>query len=163
LVDTNNCGDASISLYDGGGYYFIYVQTESGNKLYYQDGTFYCSDAPGYSCRTLYRLTNADLVWNCSGKNTFKKNQPTAASNLIKVDNFNMYPNPASNKVNIDLPDASIYEVNLMNISGKVMKQLKTGIDAKIVELNINDLPKGIYLVELKNDSNSNIQKLVIE
>jgi len=76
---------------------------------------------------------------------------------------FNIYPNPTTTKAFIDLPVQSYYQINLMDISGKVIKQLKPNKDETTIEMNVSDLPAGIYLVELKNASNHMLQKLVIE
>jgi len=43
------------------------------------------------------------------------------------------------------------------------MKQAKTEIYESIIELNVDDLPKGIYLVEVKNETGNLVQKLIIE
>jgi len=162
LIDTNNCGNTSVSLFSGGSYYFVYVQSASGNRLYYQDGTFYCEDGPGYSCLSLYNLTNTASVWNCGGGISTKK-QSTNISNLILKEDFKIYPNPTTGKVFINLLDANNYQIKLMDISGKVMEQLETKMDESIIEMNVNNLPKGIYLVVLKNELNSSIQKLIIK
>jgi len=50
-----------------------------------------------------------------------------------------------------------------MDISGKVVKQIETVPDITTVEFDVSNLPKGIYLVELKNEANSQIQKLIVE
>ncbi len=74
LVDQNNCEGTSINVYDQGTYVFIYIQTANGGNLYLGDGTFYCSDSPGFSCVTAYGLGAASDTWNCGdtsgGENT---------------------------------------------------------------------------------------------
>lgn len=65
LVNENNCTSENIIVYDAGGYNFINVQTSTTSSLYYQDGTFYCQDAPGYSCVNAYRLSNVADMWSC--------------------------------------------------------------------------------------------------
>lgn len=50
-----------------------------------------------------------------------------------------------------------------MNIAGKVMKEIQTSINQKTAEVNVQNLPKGIYLIELKNGRRRNIQKLIID
>jgi len=45
---------------------FIHIKWANGNgSLYFQDGTFYCSDAPGYSCLNLYNLTEPINSFTC--------------------------------------------------------------------------------------------------
>jgi len=110
----------------------------------------------------LYSLTNPEFVWNCGGFISAKK-QNTITSEFTLKEDFKIYPNPTTNKTFIELPSKSAYEINLMDISGNIIKQLETELEATTCELNVSDIPKGMYLVELKNELSSHIQKLVIE
>lgn len=47
----------------------------------------------------------------------------------------------------------SVYQINLTNILGKIMKQLRMNKDETIMDVNVNDLPKGKYIAELKMNS----------
>jgi len=85
------------------------------------------------------------------------------SSYKTKNTSFNMYPNPTSKNVFIDIPDEAVYQISLTNISGKVVKLLETKMDENIIQMSVSDLPKGMYLVELKNASNQMLQKLIIE
>jgi len=162
LVDPNNCSGESITVYDTGNYNFIYIQTPTSNRLYFENGAFYCEDAPGYSCISLYNLSNVVSVWNCGGANSLKK-QNTITSNLKLKEEFKIYPNPTSGKVFIDLPDESFTQINLMDISGKVINQIENNEYQTTIEMNVSDVPKGIYLVQLKNKQTQQLQKLIIE
>lgn len=66
LVNQNNCNNETITVYDAGSYNFIHIQNDSNGDLYYQNGTFYCSDAPGYSCVSAYNLSLVDDSWICN-------------------------------------------------------------------------------------------------
>ena len=65
LVDPSNCKDEKISVYEQGAFNFIYIETGSGNNLYFEDGTFYCPESPELDCRNAYRLTNLVATWTC--------------------------------------------------------------------------------------------------
>jgi len=65
LVDSNNCSNESITVYDAGAYDFLFIETATSASLYYQNGTFYCKDIPGYSCVEAYRLNNVSTTWLC--------------------------------------------------------------------------------------------------
>jgi len=86
-----------------------------------------------------------------------------AGINSQNLPSFNVYPNPATRKVFIDFLGQSIEQINLMDISGKVMRQIETEATERIIEIDVNDLPKGMYLLELKNEQNHNIKKLIVE
>jgi hypothetical protein len=74
-----------------------------------------------------------------------------------------VYPNPASDYLNISFAEPLDAEVNLMLIDGQG-KLFKTQIiEATIseVQLNFQDLPSGIYLLKLTKGKLSNIYKVV--
>ena len=162
LIDENDCANASVSVYNLGSYSFVFVETGSSSILYYQDGTFYCSDSPGRSCLTLYNLTTPDQVWACNS-NGNSRIVPNFNKTPKFIDTFILRPNPAMDKVFIDLPTSpSAYEIKLMDISGKLLKQMDASASATTIEIEVNDLSQGIYLVELKNRTSSHTQKLII-
>jgi len=161
-VNSNNCNGESIIVYNAGSYNFVLIQNGNEGKLYFENGTYYCDETPTYSCVAAYGLSNVMNSWSCGGLQNQKLSQ-SFVNSYVKKMSFNIYPNPTSNKVFIDLPDQSYYQINLLDISGKVLKQTNTETNATAIELNVNDLPKGMYLVELRNELNSHIQKLIIE
>lgn len=73
---------------------------------------------------------------------------------------LNLYPNPASNKLNIRLNEVENYTIAIMDIQGKVFKVLKTS--QLQVEVDVHDLANGIYFVRLTNDNSSIIRKINI-
>ncbi len=76
-------------------------------------------------------------------------------------DEISIYPNPASNRVQIQWPGSST-EARwfVQDIHGKV---LQSGVVSGSIEhLDISQWPSGIYLVRLENQSLRSIDKLVI-
>jgi len=150
-------------------------------QFQYESYTYFRFNATaGISCGPLY----GDAIYNCRGIRVggagvvnasdagtiiwssdegYAKQETNHSFDLSKNTSFNIYPNPTTDKVFIDLPGKAVYQINLTDISGKVMKQLETKIDESIKEIGVNDLPKGIYLVKLKSELSSSIKKLVVE
>jgi len=79
---------------------------------------------------------------------------------LVKVT---IYPNPASDIVNISFEEALDSEVsfNLINSQGKVVKS--NTIEAATIEkqIDLQDIPKGIYYLKLTKGKLSNVYKVV--
>lgn len=68
LFSPETCADGSVvSAYDSGIFSFIQIDYATENaQLFFQDGTFYCSDRlPERSCIDLYNLEEPRLVWSC--------------------------------------------------------------------------------------------------
>ena len=76
-------------------------------------------------------------------------------SNIAKVvltnNQFEVYPNPASEFLTIDFKtESKVIEVNLTNTLGKVVltKSFKSTENIKSVRINIKDLPRGTYFIK---------------
>lgn len=71
-------------------------------------------------------------------------------SNLI--GNFtNVYPNPTKGFINIELPDNSYNEINIMDIAGRTVYSQKTN-ELK-TKLDLNNLEKGTYILTSKGNA----------
>ena len=81
--------------------------------------------------------------------------------NENNVNSFAIYPNPASSTLNIDLYGNSVEELNILNITGqKVITKFNL---ANFIEIPVNHLESGFYMIQLITDSGIVEQKLVIE
>jgi hypothetical protein len=67
---------------------------------------------------------------------------------------FTIYPNPATNLVNIELNNAELLnvEIQIKNITGKTAIR-KNHIQFKNVDIDISSLQKGIYFIELLSNN----------
>ena len=110
----------------------------------------------------MYNLSDPDQVWECNnGGQLSELPNLKVASKLTET--FILRTNPAKDLVFIDVPVISTaYEIKLMDISGKLLQQLFTPAYTTSVELMVDDLAQGMYLVELRNGKSSHTQKLVV-
>ena len=79
-----------------------------------------------------------------------------------KAQPFTLYPNPARGGVtNIDVADFRSGQYTIMNSSGKIVQQdvFEGGRQA----INVSNLPKGLYIIEVSNGERKLQQKLVIQ
>ena len=83
---------------------------------------------------------------------------------INEINEMNVYPNPATNIINIQLSEAKnskIYLVSIYNMIGQIEKQFnwngaKTAID-------LSNSPKGIYIVRVSNGKDNEFKKLIVE
>ena len=73
----------------------------------------------------------------------------------------NLYPNPASDKVIIEIAESSDLQLNLMDMHGRVVK--KASCFSQRIELDISDLDKGIYFLQVAKDKTLMSKKLIVE
>jgi Leucine-rich repeat (LRR) protein len=73
---------------------------------------------------------------------------------------FYVYPNPAHDKVFIRFAEKNIYEyISFYNQYGVYVKSYKTK-DSYLFEIDISELNKGIYFIQLFYDNNQTINKI---
>jgi len=65
LINKSNCKFEKITIYSGGGYTFVFIEDENTEQLYYQDGTYFCSETVGFDCLTYYKSTYNLTETNC--------------------------------------------------------------------------------------------------
>ena len=74
-----------------------------------------------------------------------------------------MYPNPVSDILRIESSESSLFTFQLFNVAGERVSQNKVMSDS--FELNVSEIPKGIYVITIKHLSTGIIesQKIIIE
>lgn len=94
---------------------------------------------------------------------TFKTgNFPTLVSSFPGNKSIEIYPNPASNELNIKLINLKTpYTFELINIAGQLLVQKE--YYSSFEKLDLNGLGEGIYLVKVYNSNFSKSEKLIIQ
>lgn len=73
------------------------------------------------------------------------------------LNRIKIYPNPVSDKLNIELPDnLNLNSIDLFDIKGKRLKSFKNQTD-----LDLSDMQKGIYILKLETDQGSFHHKVI--
>lgn len=84
----------------------------------------------------------------------------TTAITELDVTTFQMYPNPATNSVNIVHQFTEQVEVGIYNVTGQRM--ISTVLAADERTLDIATLPTGMYIVELRAGDVKTTRKLIV-
>lgn len=119
------------------GYFYFYLQDKiiaSGIQFGYKDSVHFCIDS-----------------------NVFVSNP----ENNKNIFNFNVYPNPCVDEIQLRVTPATScnYELEIYNIEGKKIMDLQNLEDGS--RINVSNLPQGIYLVRLRDFSQSHTSKFV--
>jgi Zn-dependent metalloprotease len=123
----------------------------AANNYYY----FYDWEVKATDCITARTPVTA-LVTSCSG-----------IKEGLTENSFNVYPVPASNYVNVEFK-SNLYEkfnFELTDITGRTVKYFAKEVNAgnSVLTFDISDLSKGIYLLEISNDSFKVTKKIIAE
>jgi type 1 fimbria pilin len=80
----------------------------------------------------------------------------------VKID-LKIYPNPCKNsKVTIDYQSKEISEIRLTNITGKQVLLKKYDFPVHKTQIQLNTIPNGIYLVQIKTRDNKLTVKILM-
>ncbi|MBS1775723.1 MAG: T9SS type A sorting domain-containing protein [Bacteroidetes bacterium] len=107
-----------------------------------------------------YRLR----VWKRDGTSEYTPTRLVIFEKVM-VTTMNLYPNPANDKLFVELPQdftGTHVVFNIYDASGKLVYQLKHPLQMTPVELNIAALAAGNYFVHIGTENNSAVAKFVI-
>lgn len=167
------CGDNEVILYEVGIFSYIFITGSVGcngehGRLYFEDGTPYCSDAASYDCRSAYNLSGGTLLWSCDGGSIQSKDS-NPSFHKLNVDNntptFKAYPNPASQFLTVEIPATGQGgTLRLYDLLGKTLdfQPIQKGTSNTTIRMDISDFENGIYLLELNKDGQSEVQKIMV-
>jgi hypothetical protein len=87
----------------------------------------------------------------------------TGLKEMEWISDVTLYPNPATDFVNVVLPEGhtDAYELQLINTQGQLIWKGMTRQQTQ--EINIQHLPGGIYFLQIRNGSQIRMMKLVKE
>lgn len=72
----------------------------------------------------------------------------------------NVYPNPASNMLTVDVPNGDAIEVALTDMQGKVIAT--TSLTNHTAYFDVSDLPNGLYLLHLTGQKSNATVKVIV-
>lgn len=121
-----------------------------------------------------FDTTNAiDVVWSRSGSAIATAPNPNRGStnevftNNLSVndasfyDELTIYPNPTSSEVFIRTK-TNLSKVTIYSQTGALVKTANVDDNSNEIKVNVNGLPKGLYIFELENDSEKTWKKIIV-
>ncbi|MBN1186679.1 MAG: T9SS type A sorting domain-containing protein [Bacteroidales bacterium] len=126
----------------------MYVKESSGSQTAYALSNVRKMTFSGGNA-TVQKTDNTTGVYSLSGLQYLSfEDYITSIEGQIQLDNpnFSAYPNPVNDLLNIDLTGVeSLGTISILTFEGKLLQEQKTD-GAKMVTLNLSQLPPGIYL-----------------
>ena len=143
---------------------YVYDNTYSFSDLLLPNGLDY--DSIRFSHKLLYRKGYAwnfsNQSWDNGAESAYYYTEKTLLALLeSSIDTYLVYPNPASDYIQIDLPEsmtkATLY---IYDIQGKLILETNLLNSSRI---NVQSLKSGMYIYKVCDDVNINTGKLIVE
>lgn len=120
-----------------------------------------------HSINVPYELDNCELVAFIQDMDT-KEIMQTKKVNLGQIVGMNelgekytkVYPNPASNNVTIET-GSNIKHISIFNLSGQ--KVYEVALDQNSIDMNIEFLETGIYIMNIETENGIKVEKLNVQ
>lgn len=77
----------------------------------------------------------------------------------LKLLDFKIYPNPFSDRIQIENIDLQQYELTVLNSLGQTIKRMQVNGDNQIIDLT--ELQVGIYFLRIENKLNARTMKII--
>jgi hypothetical protein len=168
-------GDGDVDLFITGRHYNTAAGTEFyASYLYFNTNGVFAQDTNNSFVATIYgNVDVADydgngapdifingIKMNASGTGILYQN--TSASSVMQnlSEKFEVYPNPATDFVNIKSFDNSNFSVDISDMTGK---KVYHDVNQNFVQINLSQFPGGIYFVKISEGKESFVRKLIVK
>lgn len=126
-------------------------------------GGTYKDVTPGSSW-SLNVIDSKSCITHVSGSSACQVPPERGKEDLVNSQNVNVYPNPTSGELNIELSfeESEKVELSLYNMIGeRIMDIYEGSVYEDIFTVNFKDIAKGIYMVKIRTDNNVFIEKVI--
>ena len=134
---------------------------------------FSTGDAKDYTFA--YTMTSLNIVWGIGpstnvasehstfGSKTLTFSAVLANENFTSLEDIAVYPNPSNGIFNISKNSMiSINKIRVFDNNAKLLKEINTEITDQNNSIDLTGLTKGLYFMELSNDSDQVVKKILI-
>ena len=125
--------------------------------------TYNFTDLSPLSGDNYYKLSQTDI------DGTTKSFNPIVVNCDSRVDNYNVFPNPTTNIIFIEFEleyyQGESIELLVRDLKGTIIKSVPLNLDRgyNFFNVNLNDVPKGMYLLQYKGTKNHIPEKRVVK
>lgn len=152
----------------------ITTKIKAGSSITINDGTRIYNSGTNFTQLAIGNVTSCSankmaLVSKPKDSVQIDSNAKALSSNLTKNELIiDIFPNPASEKVNIKLENLNSRNITILiyDLMGRLLKDnIISNVESESIniEMDINDLPAGSYIMNIKTDKENRQSKLIVE
>ncbi|MBX3165749.1 MAG: T9SS type A sorting domain-containing protein, partial [Bacteroidetes bacterium] len=123
-----------------------------------------CIDTAGNLYTSVHKLASNNLVINSYVAQYDKAYTVSIEEHTTENFEVKIYPNPTNEIINVELGMINEEtEIKIIDVLGKEMMNEKLKIENAIIQINVSELPNGIYFVQIKTDKGIGARKIVVQ
>lgn len=107
--------------------------------------------------------TNYDQVTGATVSVDYIRLGYDVSTNDVVVNALNVYPNPATDQLNVAFDATSVSTVELTDLTGKVVASQIAKVGANTVSFETANVNAGVYFVNIKNATGNVTEKVIIK
>ncbi len=89
---------------------------------------------------------------------------PTSIKENTKAFESNIVPNPSSGQFSIRMNEqVNVNSIQVFSIEGKQVHFMPIGQTTQLIEMDLNELDKGVYFLQINSEQNRVVEKIVIQ
>ena len=102
------------------------------------------------------------IIGTSSGEVVLKEHYPLSTNTVQSITDITLFPNPSNGQIYLN-SNEQINSIVIYNIFGECVGRFVPLKNNNVYSLDLNHLPKGLYIVMIGNDLNSIQRKLILE
>lgn len=157
-VISPDCTTGSVTEYRSGIFSFFLIDNGNQTALYFEDGTFYCTDTESYDCVAVYGLGESIRSFSCSASDIHQSNGRSFVRDTDYLS-ASISPNPSYNMYHIIHP-VQTSQILIFDITGKLLFK-KDVFDSSHTTVDLSDFEAGVYLMNMRIGDQIVSEKLV--
>ena len=135
--------------------------TFTGNLIWIYNNDSLSDCAVQSICNYLAGTGNSKIENNATGCNSREEVEVACGvgleENNLSENHLNIYPNPTSTNITIENP--CIGQLSILNLSGQEL--INCRVKGKIVQVDLTNLPSGVYILRFQTDKTVEIRKVI--
>jgi hypothetical protein len=176
LVDGNMNGYTAFPNIDATNNWTVTSNTvTAGIKTIIAERAFSTGDSNDYTF--IYANTSVDMIWARRGSegyglnnhgNTNRGYELARSFATLGVDDFSLnntssvYPNPSNGNFSVE-SKTGLDKISIYSLTGALIETIAVKDKSNLVEVSLKNSQKGVYLIQLENDSEKSWKKIIIE
>src|SRR5690606_33429636 len=140
---------------DGSSWSDTYDDVMPGNISVSNGGMVYFHVAPYFAGETGTYLLDMNIT----------RSPHTGIKEPEALKNIRVYPNPAVDMITIDLADSegTLQSMELMSADGKTVQSINVMNHQKVIQVPLNDVAPGLYMLQLTTDKGIAVRRIVVQ